>query len=213
MKPETESNEAWNSHDLRLIREVELFQHKPRILKKAEAHLETLADALRWELQHSPADLLPPGADRENGQLVRGENHKGFPFRSLDLPQFFNKTEFFTFRTLFWWGHYLGFALLLKGPELEAYSQNIAARKSEARFSDVNIAAASSPWEWSLEEENFKRPAAMASEEIVELIEKIGYVKLCRIFPLGDESFSNLNWAKEGVRAYNDLVVLAAASA
>ncbi len=211
MNPESEaeSNEAWNPHDLRLIREVELFQHKPRILKKAEANLEALADALRQELKQSPAGLLPPGADWENGQLVRGENHKGFPFRSFDLPQFFNKTEYFTFRTLFWWGHYLGFALLLKGPALEGYSQNIAARKSEARYSNVKIAVASNPWEWDLGEGNFQRPAAMPEKEIVALVEKIGYVKLCRFFSLEDESFSNLSWAEEGVRTYMDLVSFA----
>ncbi|MFQ5443447.1 MAG: hypothetical protein ACE5EK_02400, partial [Nitrospinales bacterium] len=115
MNAPSESNlEFWSQHEIKMINETEVFLHKPSIMKNAERQLNRLKDSMveklaKWEGRY------PEGTDLIKGQLARGENHMGFPFLSMDIPQKFSKTEMFTFRTLFWWGHYLGFALILKG--------------------------------------------------------------------------------------------------
>ena len=109
--------ESWQLKDMEMISHVEVFLNKPAILKKVENRLTNLKDAMAIELL-SCAHQLPSGTDIEKGQIARGENHNGFPFLSLDIPQNFSKTEMYTFRTLFWWGHYLGFSMILKGDTL-----------------------------------------------------------------------------------------------
>ena len=116
MRNSEEKSTHWSRDEWDLINVTEIFRRKPAILKKVESYLEELRTALADELKTHPKSY-PPDTDLTKGQIARGENHKGFPFLSLDLPQKFSKTEFFTYRTLFWWGHYLGFSLILKGPE------------------------------------------------------------------------------------------------
>ena len=64
----------------------------PRLMKKAEASLIELKDQIVNKLSQEPHPC-PPESDITKGQIVRGENHKGFPFISLDMPQTFSKTQ------------------------------------------------------------------------------------------------------------------------
>ena len=120
MSSDISKSSAWSEKELRLVNHIEIFQNKPAILKKVEQRLVTLQKALEQEISLISADL-PNGIDLVKNQIARGENHNGFPYLSLDYPQNFTKTEMFTMRTLFWWGHYLGFSLILKGKKLAIY--------------------------------------------------------------------------------------------
>ena len=103
----------WSPFEVKLLNTVDIFLHKPAIMKKAEANLTALKQEVIKTLSQAPHPC-PPESDIVKGQIVRGENHKGFPFISLDMPQMFSKSQMFTYRTLFWWGHDLIFSLILK---------------------------------------------------------------------------------------------------
>ena len=90
----------WSPLEIKLLNTVDVFLHKPTIIKKAETNLVDLKQSIVSELAKSP-HLFPVTTDIVKGQIVRGENHKGFPFISLDMPQMFSKNEMFTYRTLF----------------------------------------------------------------------------------------------------------------
>ena len=136
--PKSETSEDWRPKDLEMISHVEVFQNKPAILKKVESRLTKLKEAMALELLPCVAQL-PSGTNIEKGQIARGENHNGFPFLSLDIPQNFSKTEMYTYRTLFWWGHYLGFSLILKGDKLKTYFQRLAENCSEPTFQNIYL--------------------------------------------------------------------------
>ena len=95
-----------------MINTADVFKHKSAILQKAENYLNDLKDAMVVELKDFDG-IIPANADLTKSQLARGENHKGFPYRSLDIPQIFSKTEMFTYRVLFWWGNFLAYSLIL----------------------------------------------------------------------------------------------------
>lgn len=202
-----ESFEMWTERERILIQTRELFLLKPGIMKKAEAALEALRDGLRREIESHPT-LLPEGVDGSKGQIARGENHKGFPFISLDLPQKFNRTEFFTYRTLFWWGHYLGFSLILKGPAFEGYIGELGRKHRVPAGHGVYLALNENPWEWEFSEENFVSVAAASADFLQEKVAPLNYIKLVRFFPVSDPGFSALDWQAEGVRTYRDLTHL-----
>lgn len=203
-KPKTS---FWSQHELRMINEVEVFLHKPAIMKKAEHELTRLKDALVkqlavWEGRY------PDGTDLVKGQLARGENHMGFPFLSMDMPQKFSKTEMFTFRTLFWWGHYLGFALILKGKKLNQYLDRLLKKRMDSRWGDIYIASAETPWEWEWNAENFKNVSQLSADELQRIISSIQYIKLCRAFPVDEPSFVDLNWTETGVEIYKEMYAI-----
>lgn len=186
---------------------TDVFRHKPAIMKKAERYLEELRSALAAELKEHPQPL-PPDTDVVKGQIARGENHKGFPFLSLDLPQKFSKTEFFTHRTLFWWGHYLGFSLILKGPALDSYVSRLKKRRQDAAGTDIYMARHPNLWEWEFNAENFTRVSALSPETIQTSVDALRYLKLIRFFPVSNESFPELDWTQAGVQSFRDLVHL-----
>lgn len=198
----------WSETELRLIRERELFLHKYAILQKAEERLQDIKTRMIGVLAEERPRYLPSGTDLERGKITRGENNKGFPFISLDIPQFFTKEEYFTYRILFWWGHYLGYSLVLKGPRLAEYYACLQERRHEPRFADIHIARHTSPWEWENSEGGFSPVQQPSNHELGDWVEAIQYIKVIRMFPVDAPGFTELDWTREGVRTYADLIRL-----
>jgi hypothetical protein len=207
MKTSRENSTHWSRDEWDLINVTEIFKHKPAILKKAESYLEELRSALADELKTHPKSY-PPDTDLTKGQIARGENHKGFPFLSLDIPQKFSKTEFFTYRTLFWWGHYLGFSLILKGPDLNTYLTRLKEFQGDTACENIFLSQHTSPWEWEFNETLFSKVSELSKSEIQEIADRLQYLKLMRFFPVSDKSFPTLNWTQAGVQSFRDLVHL-----
>lgn len=200
----------WSSHEIELLNHVEVFRHKPGIMKKAEQYLNELGNEMIRELAESIIPF-PPETKLEKIQLTRGENHKGFPYLSLDIPQMFTKTEMFTYRTLFWWGHYLGFSLILKGKDLPRYTGNLFKAKNNSQLGNVYLATTPTPWEWSLTDQNYKKISDASEGELKKIIDTIEHIKLIRVYPLNDESFTELDWAPAGISTWRDLSKIAEA--
>ena len=195
---------SWSEKEIRLVKHVELFQYKPAILKKAENRFVALQKALKKEIIPL-ATHLPKNLDLIKNQIARGENHNGFPFLSLDYPQNFSKTKMFTMRTLFWWGHYLGFSLILKGERLKIYSERLLENCKTEPFQDIFVCLAPNPWEWELNEKNYSLVSKVKSGEFQKTILGLGYLKLMRVVTVIDEKFMDLNWTQAGVQFWKDL--------
>jgi hypothetical protein len=191
------NNLFWDELEIRLIRERELFLNKPGIMKKANGRLEGLKNKLIAQLAADGRNY-PEGSDLIKGQIAKGENHNGFPFISLDMPQKFSKTEMFTFRTLFWWGHYLGFSLILKGMELNDFASKLSERKDSELLTDIYFATSTNIWEWKKTNENFNLVSESSSDTILQTVSEINYIKLIRFYPLSDPSFDCLDWEEAG---------------
>ena len=195
---------SWSEKELRLVKHVELFECKPAILKKAENRFFALQKGLEKEIIPL-ATNLPKSLDLVKNQIARGENHNGFPFLSLDYPQNFSKTEMFTMRTLFWWGHYLGYSLILKGERLTIYLERLLENRKTEPFQDIFVCLAPNPWEWELNEKNYSLVSKSNTEEIQKKILELSYLKLMRVFTVIDEKFMSLNWTRTGVQFWKDL--------
>ena len=194
----------WSEKELRLVKHVELFECKPTILKKAENRFLALQRGLEKEIIPLSPNL-PKSLDLVKNQIARGENHNGFPFLSLDYPQNFSKTEMFTMRTLFWWGHYLGYSLILKGERLAIYSERLSENCKTEPFQDIFVCLAPNPWEWELNEKNYSLVSKANAEEFQKTILELGYLKLMRVVTVTDEKFMSLNWTQTGIQFWKDL--------
>ncbi len=199
---DSENNDLWAEKELRLINHVEVFQAKPAILKKVENRLIALQKSLEERI--TPA-TLPEGADLTRNQIARGENHNGFPYISLDYPQNFSKAEMFTMRTLFWWGHYLGFSLILKGKHLESYANRLLENRDTEPFKDIHVSLAPNPFEWEVNETNFSLMSQSSTNDLHKKILELDYLKVLRVFSVTDKNFMTLNWTQAGLQFWNDL--------
>jgi hypothetical protein len=136
---------------------------------------------------------------------VRGENHNGFPFISLDMPQMFSKSKMFTYRTLFWWGHDLIFSLILKQENQSSLIEKLILLKDHPEWKDIQLATTPTPWEWEKSTNNFI-PLHQASEiKIRDTINAVNYIKLCRFYSLASSEFLELNWADAGLATWKTL--------
>ena len=197
----------WLEKDLSLIRHIEVFQNKPAVLKKVEQQLIGLQEALAKEI-HLIADFIPDHLDLIKNQVVRGENLNGFPFISLDYPQNFSKTEMFTLRTLFWWGHYLGFSLILKGKRLESYLENLLENRNAEPFKNIYVSLAPDPWEWKINKTSYSLLDQIPPDGLRKTILELDYLKVIRVYPVENENFMPLNWIHSGLQFWKDLTLV-----
>lgn len=198
---------TWSSLELRLLNTVDVFVHKPAIMKKAEAELQQLNGTLQNFLKNAPG-LCPPETDTTKGQIARGENHKGFPFLSLDMPQLFSKETFFTFRTLFWWGHYLGFSLILQGEAMAPLAQALAARTDTSETDAILFSVSATPWEWATTEDCVLPLNRLTGPEILSQWKARGFIKLLKPFPMNQDGFDGLNWKETGLETFQEFLRL-----
>ena len=194
----------WSPIEIKLFNAVDVFVHKPAIMKKAESNLTALKHEIIEELSKAPHPC-PPESDIVKGQIVRGENHKGFPFISLDMPQTFSKTKMFTYRTLFWWGHDLIFSLILKQENQAPFIEKLMLLKDYPEWRNIQLATAPTPWEWEKNPNNFVPLAETSETEIRKILESVQYIKLCRFHALSDPEFPALNWANTGLATWKIL--------
>lgn len=177
--------ESFTPDELALIADERFFQAKARVMAKVRGLLEALRPALAEELAGA-ALLAPPGFDPEKFQLVKGEHLDECPYQYLDCPKHFAGDEKFTFRTLFWWGHHVVFALILEGEGLLRHKQNLINRYHAVAGKGLHLSLGPTPWEWrcgdgytlALTHERKSQTAAVLSGRRV--------VKLGRFVPLDD---------------------------
>ncbi|KMP11737.1 hypothetical protein UR09_02690 [Candidatus Nitromaritima sp. SCGC AAA799-A02] len=194
----------WSPLETRLINTVDVFVHKPSIMKKIESSLAALKESLVEELSRTDYPC-PSGTDTVKGQIVRGENHKGFPFISLDMPQMFSKTRMFTYRTLFWWGHALVFSLILKSEDISRPLGRLMEFRDTPNWHDIFMATTPTPWEWDRTPNHFVSISQTTEQNLRKTVESIQYIKLCRFYPLDDASFAELNWVDTGLHTWKIL--------
>ena len=194
----------WSPVEVKLLNTVDVFLHKPAIMKKAEANLTALKQEVIKTLSQAPHPC-PPESDIVKGQIVRGENHKGFPFISLDMPQMFSKSQMFTYRTLFWWGHDLIFSLILKQDNQDPLIEKLIQLKEHPEWEDIQLAIAPTPWEWEKDMNNFVPLFGTSDIKIRDTINSVKYIKICRFYSLASSEFPKLNWADAGLATWKTL--------
>lgn len=137
----------FTSGEIELVSDAEFFRTKARIMKKIKGMLDGMYAGLREDLKQAEL-LAPAGFDPSTFQFVKGEHLEDYPYQYLDFPKHFAGNEKFTYRSLFWWGHYFVFALILEGDRVLTYKQNLINRYHDVAGRDLCLALGPSPWEW-----------------------------------------------------------------
>lgn len=171
-----------------LIKDTSFFRAKAVIGKKVKGTLLALHDALKEEIVLSSL-LAPEGVDLQIGQFVKGEHLEEFPYQYLDLPKFFTHTEKFTFRSLFWWGHYFVFAFILEGPYLEQYKKNLLASYEKISGQGLSVSLASTPWEWRNHPELLLEIRSDNEKVVADALVTRPWLKIQRIIEFDDPRF------------------------
>ncbi|MBN4054377.1 hypothetical protein JYT87_01575 [Nitrospira defluvii] len=159
------------------IEDVHFFKTKAIITQKIKQFLHEFYDALKTEIVIETL-LRPQGFDSQNRQFVKGEHLLDFPYQYLDYPKFFLHGEKFTFRTLFWWGHYFVLAWTLEGEFLQHYKQNLLGHYKQLADKGLFISLADTPWEWRKGSEHLIEIRVENEKEIALVLKKRPFLKV-----------------------------------
>lgn len=80
-----------------------------------------LFDALAKELQSAAYPATFSMLNHATYKITKGENYKGLPYVVLDYPKISGPQFPILFRTVFWWGNYFSFNVLVQDKELQKH--------------------------------------------------------------------------------------------
>jgi hypothetical protein len=152
---------------------------KTRATAKIRGHLEALRWALfpRIQAGHAAWDA-PAGFDPDAAQIARGQNLEGTPYQYLDFPRHFAAGEFFTFRTLVWWGRSVSYCWILQGGALSNHRARLKAGLDDLVRAGIGVWFGGDPWDWG---------AHVALTAVPpDALDALGFLKVGREVPLGD---------------------------
>ena len=137
----------FSPEEVALVADTSFFRSKATISQKVREYLGQLHEVLKDELREQSL-ILPSQCNLDKFQFVKGEHLEDFPYQYLDFPRFYTRNEKFSFRSLFWWGHHMAFALILEGGALRQYKENLINRYSDVADRDLCLCLSSNLWEW-----------------------------------------------------------------
>lgn len=137
----------FSQQELTLVADATFFPAKAEISRKIRCVLDNLLERYRDELRRHTL-LAPPQLTLDSVQFVKGDHLEEFPYQYLDFPRYYTRSEKFAFRSLFWWGHHMAFALILEGGALRRYKENLINRYADVADKGLCLHLGSNLWEW-----------------------------------------------------------------
>lgn len=198
--------------EIKLVADRDMFKAKAAITPKVRAMLEAVHAELRQELAGVQL-LAPPGFDPDKCQYVKGEHLEDCPYQYLDFPKHFDGDDKFTFRTLFWWGHHVVFALILEGAHLRSYKQNLINRYGQIAGHGLHLCLSPTPWEWKEGQGYTMSLARDRKSEVAAVLSNRPFFKLARFLPMDDPVIRRGRLAQAGRQALASMLPVIAKDA
>ncbi len=171
--------------EISLIADEKFFPAKARIMSKMRGILDDIHAGLKTDLA-GVGLLAPADFDAAKFQFVKGEHLEEFPYQYLDFPKHFSGAEKLTFRSLFWWGHHVVFALILEGAPVRRYKQNLINRYHEVAGRGLCLCLAPTLWEWR-QGEGYTLPLTHDRKpEVAAVLSNRPFFKLARFVRLDE---------------------------
>lgn len=179
------SSIAFTDEEITLLADAQFFRRKTAIMTKMRALLVDTHQVLKNELAATSL-VTPQGFNPNTHQLVKGEHLEDFPYQYLDYPRHFDGADKCTFRTLFWWGHHLCWALLLEGAGMRQYRKHFVDRFHRLAGKDLELSLAPTLWEWK-RGEGYTLPITHDRKaQVAAVLAERSFMKIIRCVPLTD---------------------------
>lgn len=194
---------TFSRDEVEFLTQAGLFAWKERLTLRIKAALEALHDALSERLV--PDTLLAPqDMDWTRRQVVRGERFEERPYAYLDFPQYFSQATKFTYRSMFWWGEGLFFAMILEGELLDRYVANLERAYQSVADREIALSLANTPWEWRATGPSVLPIRADNRDAVISSVRSRTVIKLQRAVSLDRLTEPDVI-VREGLRMFEDL--------
>ena len=195
----------FTAKEIERLTDTNFFLDKIAISKKIRNHLEQLHEIYQQVLGQQQL-IVPDQFQIDAFQFVKGEHLENFPYQYLDYPRFYTREIKFAFRTLFWWGHHLVFALILEGGDIRRYKENLFNRFSEIAARNVHLCLDNSLWEWKHGPGYTLELTADRKSEVAAVLANRSFFKLELFVPFNDSTIISRNIRQQGQEALRSIL-------
>lgn len=196
---------TFTSQEIERLTDKQFFLDKATISTKIRQDLELLYETYQRELSQHQL-IVPNQFSPDAFQFVKGEHLEHFPYQYLDYPRMYTREIKFGFRTLFWWGHHIIFALILEGGHIRRYKENLINRFSEIADRDVCLCLDNSLWEWKKGPGYTLELTRGRKSEVAAVLANRPYFKLAIFIPFDDAVVTTGNINQIGQKALGSLL-------
>lgn len=156
------------------------FLHTGHIIKqKITSLFEASAQELKEELDTGKYNI-DPHLIRLPPKISKGENYRGLPWIVLDYPKKFQKEDTFSFRVIFWWGHFFSYSLHLEGAAMTSALPMLKHYWSKMKTENVYACVSSTPWEYHFNSSNYIRSDKITFDQFNDLARTNTFIKISR---------------------------------
>ncbi|MFZ5861921.1 MAG: hypothetical protein ACOYXR_03615 [Nitrospirota bacterium] len=192
--------DTFSHEEIDFLKHAGFFAWKEKLTRRLQGRFTALHEALTQRIV--PGDFLAPDEmDWTRWQSVRGERFHDRPYAYLDYPQCFSRETKFTYRSMFWWGEGLFFALILEGALCDRYIENIDQRYAAIVGRDLSLSVADTPWEWARSGRSLLPIRSDTKDAVLSAVKNRPVIKLQRAIPLDRLGDDNVI-VREGVATF-----------
>ncbi len=173
---------SFTKSELSLLQNQDFLLQKRQVTAKIVQLFGDFSQKLKSTATHQNFPF-PTDTDDQLGKISKGENYKGLPYLVLDLPRLFQKERLFAFRTMFWWGHFFSFTLLIGGELLQQYPINPKQLQTSSSL-PFYFCIHESPWEHHFESDNYLAISDLSRETMENHISQYRFIKISRKIPI-----------------------------
>ncbi|MBC8173108.1 MAG: hypothetical protein H7X71_04305 [Chitinophagales bacterium] len=173
----TEPDTFFSHREKQLLYDTEIFLLKRSATEKLYSVFGNMVTALKDTAIHKQFPF-PAGIDSTTGKISKGENYLGYPYVVLDFPKLFGKENIFCYRSMFWFGHYFSFSLLLGGHALKHFEEAFFRNSSAFNGHEIYFSVFKDPWGHAVSDPYYVLIDTLKKDKIIQHIEENNYLKL-----------------------------------
>lgn len=162
------------------LKDKDYFLTKQNTDNQLNSLLYSTQQALLFNWNSKKEWNIPEEASNVPGKIIKGLNHKGFPYQVFDFPAIFNKKDIFTFRVVVWYGNQISVNLILSGKYFSAFKDTL----HKLYGKKANILLSENIWETDILDLNSIEISEANEDEIQRFLKENKSIRLFRLFKM-----------------------------
>jgi len=192
---------TFSNEEFRLMTDHRFFDVKADIIAKINLLLAEIENEIKTTLKKTEFNF-PERVLLESGKVSKGENYLNCPYLVLDFPRLFTKKDIFSYRTIFWWGHYIGNAFILGGISYDLYIRKFVDNIDLLKKKDWHLCIYNNPWKLENEDSNYLPLNQLSTDQIYKFLISRSFMKVARIYSHHQYD----RWPRESATFLTDLL-------
>lgn len=163
--------------EMELVSSPDIILTKNAILQKVKSFFEEI-QMKQQDILKKHSDQLPAEVLRISPKISRGENYKGLPWLVLDNPRYFQHSNIFAIRIMFWWGNFFSITLHLSGDHKNDLLKKLSNNVSLLAKNDFCIYNGTKEWEHDIDPVSYKRLSTINEDVLEKIFSANSFLKL-----------------------------------